>query len=370
MLRSTFIGLAVLGAVGTATAVTIPGGGSKRNDCAVTLQSDGLAFPADKALPKGVTCADGGPCDADGVVDGACDLVVAFCTNVQSEALPKCGPSEVTSLTVTKGKLKGGGALDLSDLEAAANSLALPTSEMICGQPATVRVPVRGPDSKGELSSGTAKIKTKAATSRGKDKDNFSLVCRPSTGVPTVTSTTSTTSTSEPGVTTTTSTSTSTTLAGGVPGDGLVFSIEDVQVNAAGVIDVTFLLTDANGVPLVPTGSSTTDPTKGRVRFDVARLEVDEETVEGFTTTFTKWQNYLLNANGMPTFDSGGSFTAAGPPAGTWVYTFNNALPAGYPAQLTHRIGGQVDRRVGDLRLSENSTWDFVPAGGPVTTER
>jgi len=74
MLRPTLIGIIVFGAIGIASATTISGGGSKRNDCAVTLQADGLGFPGDKPLLKGATCADGGPCDSDGVVKGILDV--------------------------------------------------------------------------------------------------------------------------------------------------------------------------------------------------------------------------------------------------------------------------------------------------------
>src|SRR5262245_40596470 len=165
--RATAVGVLLFALAGVAGAASIPGGGSKRNDCAVNLQADGLAFPSDKARPTGVSCADGGPCDADGTIDGSCRLLVALCTNVESEALAACGPAEVTSISIGAGKLKGGGTLDTTDLAAAVAAMALPTSETICSTPAAVVVPVRGPDGKGELSSGTGKLKTTSATSRG-----------------------------------------------------------------------------------------------------------------------------------------------------------------------------------------------------------
>ena len=45
-------------------------------------------------------------------------------------------------------------------------------------------------------------------------------------------------------------------------------------------------------------------------------------------------------------------------------------LPPGFPAAVTHTVGGQVDRSVGDQTLRANPLFDFVPAGGPVTTVR
>ena len=96
-----------------------PPGGEGPVDGAVVGGEDDLRDRPDHDLAvlhdgRGATCADGGPCDADGTIDGRCSFLVAFCLNVQSEALPACGPSEVSSLSVTGGKLKGGGTLDLS----------------------------------------------------------------------------------------------------------------------------------------------------------------------------------------------------------------------------------------------------------------
>ncbi|HWP66456.1 MAG TPA: OmcA/MtrC family decaheme c-type cytochrome [Candidatus Limnocylindria bacterium] len=354
-------GFVVLGLLGAAGAATIPGGGSKRNDCAVTLQADGLAFPAGKARVSGVSCADGGPCDADGAIDGVCHFLVAFCTNTESEALAACGPSEVRALAVQSGKLKGGGRLDLTQLDGAAASLGLPTSETVCGTPATVAVPVRGPDQKGELASGMGKIKTVAATSRGKDKDQFQLVCRPSNASAT------TTTTSVPATTTTS------TAPTGTPGPGLNAAIQSAQVDAAGTVTVVFSLTDEAGIPVTPQSAAIDPPdaSKARVRFAIARLEVVDETVEGFTTTFTRWQNYVLNSRGMPAYDQGGAtaFAPAGEP-GLWTYTFRTQLPAGYDATRTHRVAAQIQRTVGSEGLVANPVFDFVPAGGEVTIER
>ena len=118
MSRTGVVGIVLLGLAASASAVSIPGGGSKRNDCAVALQADGLAFPAGNERPKGTSCADGGPCDADGTIDGACEFLVAFCLNVDTPS--DCGPSEVSAITVKKGTLKGGGSLDVTGLQAVA----------------------------------------------------------------------------------------------------------------------------------------------------------------------------------------------------------------------------------------------------------
>ena len=361
MTRTGSIAILLVGLTGVAAAVSIPGGGSKRNDCVVTMQAPGLGFPADKVF-KGATCADGGPCDADGMVNGSCDFLVSLCLNAPSDE-PKCSTAEVSSLAVT-GKMKGG-TLDLSDLQAAVDGLALPTSDTVCTAIASVLVAVRGPDNKGELASGQAKIKSKAKTSHGTDKDKFQLVCRPSSGTPTTSSTIpqTTTTTSLPGTTTTTSTIPVTAA----PGAGLQVAFVGLpQVDANGVATVNFSLTDDAGVPITPQTSSVNPPNdaKARVRFTIARLEVND-------TTITRWQNYNLSGSGTPTVDPGGAtaFAPAGP-VGVWTYTFTNPLPAGFPAALTHRIGGQVQRTYEGEGLVANPILDWVPAGGPVTTER
>jgi OmcA/MtrC family decaheme c-type cytochrome len=365
MSRTGVLGILLLGLATSAGAVSIPGGGSKRNDCAVALQADGLAFPAGNERPKGTSCADGGPCDADGTIDGACEFLVAFCLNVATPS--GCGTSEVSAITVKKGTLKGGGTLDVTGLQTVADALELPSSESPCSGTTSLVVPVRGPDGKGELSSGTAKVKVLAATSRGKDKDQYALVCRPATGVPGSTTSTApppTTTTSVPGTTTTSST----LPPGGVPGAGLRTEIQSATVDAAGVVTVTFLLTDDAGVPITPQSASTSDPNRARARFAIARLEVNDETVEGFTTTFTRYQNYILNSSGAPAYDSGGTFAPAGD--GTWTYTFGRMLPAGFPADLTHTIGAQIQRTFDGEGLAANPIFDFVPGGGATTTRQ
>ena len=88
MLRSIVATVILLGFVGTASAGTILGGGSKRNDCVVTLQAPGLGFPTGKTF-KGVTCADGGPCDGDGAVDGSCR---SWCRSASTPRARACLP--------------------------------------------------------------------------------------------------------------------------------------------------------------------------------------------------------------------------------------------------------------------------------------
>ena len=68
--------------------------------------------------------------------------------------------------------------------------------------------------------------------------------------------------------------------------------------------------------------------------------------------------------------DSGGTFTLVDAEAGTYTYTFSTMLPAGFPATLTHSVGAEIERTFQGEDLVANPIFDFVPAGGPVTTVR
>jgi OmcA/MtrC family decaheme c-type cytochrome len=367
-------------AAGPARAVMVDGGGPKRKDCVVQLMSDGVGFPAGKPRLKGVSCSDGDFCDADGRRDGVCRFLVLMCTNQASPALTGCAASEVTSVTTT-GRLGKGksGEVDTSAIDAAVGAM-LPTSAAGCSEPVEFDVPVAGPNGKGDMTPGRGEIRATAVSSRGKDKDRYRFTCLPS-GLdgPTTTSTTtpSTVTTIVPGTTTSTTTqstvtTTSTTLPTfGAPGPGLEAEITDAAVAADGTVTVTFLLTDAAGVPLEPTTSSTDDPAEARVRMTIARLEVVEDTTEGFTTDFTRYRNYVTSgAAAQPAYDTAGEFGPLDPVTRTRTYTFATKLPAGFPAGLTHTVGAQVERGFESAALVANPLFDFVPAGGAVTTMR
>jgi len=162
---------------------------------------------------------------------------------------------------------------------------------------------------------------------------------------------------------------TSTTVVVGLqaPGSGLQSHITGATVSASGTVVVTFTLTDGDGNPVKPVTTATSDPTQAQVRFTIARLELDAETYNGFTTTFTRYENYKTP---RPGYDSGGTLATLDPVAGTYAYTFATTLPAGFPAGLTHTVGGQVTRTFEGAMLVANPVFDFVPAGGPVTTVR
>jgi len=374
--------LTVVLGVAPAAAVVVDGGGPKRKDCALQLMSDGVGFPAGKARLSGVSCSDGDFCDADGRRNGVCRFLVVLCANQPSAGLAGCPASEVTAVTTT-GRI-GRTRIDTAAIDAAIAAV-LPTSAAVCASPVELDVPVAGPNGKGEMTAGKGQLRATASSSRGRDKDRYRFTCLPAglDGPTTTSTTTPSTVTTVPSSTTTSTTtqSTVTTLPGGTttttlpsfgtPGAGLDAELTAAAVAADGTVTVRFLLTDSAGVPLEPTTSSTTDPAKARVRMTIARLEVVNQTVEGFTTDFTQYRNYVTSgAAAQPAYDSGGVFGPLDAATRTRTYTFATKLPAGFPATLTHTVGAQIERAFAGTSLVANPILDFVPAGGAAATTR
>jgi OmcA/MtrC family decaheme c-type cytochrome len=339
--------------------VAVVSGGPRRNACLAEMEASGIAFPTGRA-PRGVACADGDACDADGVRNGVCRFLVSICLNQHAA---HCTPGKITSLKLRRAR----GAGTISALEAALAQLALPTTATECTPPVEVAVPAGGLDAKGGVRRGLLDLRLRARGPGRVDQNRFLLTCVPTTvgGAP-------------GGPTTTTTTSTTLPPAVGTPGAGLQASILGASVSPAGVVTITFRLTDDAGVPLVPTTAATTDPTHARVRFTLAHLDVDTSTVEGLTASFTRYRNYVLTTQTspithasslQPTYDTKGTFAPVDA-AGTYTYTFATVLPPGFPAAETHTVGAQVERVFGGQTLVANPIFDFVPSGGAVTTTR
>src|SRR5262245_47435010 len=320
------------------------------------MSAEGVGFPTGKT-PKGVSCADGDFCDSDGQRNGVCVFQVSLCLNQPTRA---CRPRSVTRAMVKARKKFG---IDVAPLQASLAAIPLPTDATVCSAPVPISVPARGPGGHGRVRSRKVALKASAKGGGRKDSDTYKLTCVPPTvgGGPTPTTTP---------VTTSTTTTTPITPPPVTPGAGLVSEITAATVNAQGVVTITFTLTDDAGTPLVPSAASTSDPRQARVRFTIAHLDLDTATTEGQTVTFTRYRNYIVPNPGQPGYDSGGSFAAVDQAHGIYTYTFATALPAGFPASETHTVGGQVDRTVGANTLRANPLFDFVPAGGPVTTTR
>jgi OmcA/MtrC family decaheme c-type cytochrome len=160
-----------------------------------------------------------------------------------------------------------------------------------------------------------------------------------------------------------TPTSTATPAPTPAAGAGLTSEILSASVasDPAGQISAVFTLTDGSGVPLTPSLTSTQDPQQARVRFTIAQLEQYSGGGE-LGNTFYRYVNDIDATS--PGYDSGGTLEVVDAATGTYRYTFNTMLPAGYDPMLTYTVGEQVDRTFRGQQLGVNPVFDFVPAGG------
>ncbi len=172
----------------------------------------------------------------------------------------------------------------------------------------------------------------------------------------------------------------------------LNMTVTSATVNSAPVVN--FTVTDQNGIPVV--GLTDTD-----LRFNIAKL------TPGTDGNPDTWQNYIIRASSgamqgsQERKSSGYPFgTLVDNKNGTYTYTFctditnntgtpdftkcsaapqpnicatpctdtnGNALDISYQPTLTTRVGIQ---QANSAYPKSNATFDFVPAGGAVTTER
>ncbi len=147
-------------------------------------------------------------------------------------------------------------------------------------------------------------------------------------------------------------------------GAGLLSTITAVTADAAGQVDVTFSVTDADGVPLTATLSSPQSDQQARTRFALAELQAYAGGGD-LGNTFFRYVN-LVNAT-SPAYDSGGTLTLLAGDTGTYMYAFATKLPAGYDRSQTYTVGMQVDRNFGPQQYGVDPIFDFIPQGGTPT---
>jgi hypothetical protein len=176
--------LAVPALAGEAPGPTITGTGKPASECFVTLQ--GLTATDGK---NHVACTDGSSCDVDGTADGTCSFYARVCV---AQVLPGCQATMITSVKATPKKV----GLPLPPV---------PATEPVCGDQATIRVPLAKKGTKtGRLTL------TLMATNDGKpkkEKDQIKIACMPVGSASTTTTVTATTTLPPPiSIVTTTST--------------------------------------------------------------------------------------------------------------------------------------------------------------------
>jgi hypothetical protein len=172
--------------VAPASAVVVGGGGSAKSDCLVVFEAPATdAAPA----PRAVRCADGDPCDADGLVNGRCEFPVSVCAN--STADPRCTLQGISALTVAHALDNGDAGFD-PEMQAVATRIGFVFEypEMRpdrCSAPTSLHVAVRGPLSGGRCRKGNKTVRMIALSTPvdGRvraDVDHLTLTCDPAPG--------------------------------------------------------------------------------------------------------------------------------------------------------------------------------------------
>jgi OmcA/MtrC family decaheme c-type cytochrome len=154
---------------------------------------------------------------------------------------------------------------------------------------------------------------------------------------------------------------------------GVRLAIESAEIDAASDrARVVFTITDDEGLPLDREGLFT----EGAValRFTLAWLGSD---AAGDATAYTAYvtRDQTSPTSGQtatqPAVEANGSFVELGVGEGRYEYTFATPIDvAAGNAERTHTVGAYAEREFDGARYSDDTTFDFVPAGGPVTRVR
>jgi OmcA/MtrC family decaheme c-type cytochrome len=149
---------------------------------------------------------------------------------------------------------------------------------------------------------------------------------------------------------------------------GLVITINSANISSAGVINVTYTLTDPQGLPLDATGVTT----PGAVGMTYFASYIPKGQDQYFAYTTAPATGPALGTITRPTFEtSGGTLASLG--GGQYQYTFKAQAPAGFDTTVTTTLGLVGARNLTDFNLGTSyagSTFDFVPDGSAVTVTR
>lgn len=149
---------------------------------------------------------------------------------------------------------------------------------------------------------------------------------------------------------------------------GLNITINSAKITSAGVISVTYTLTDPTGLPLDASGTTTPGPIS--LAYVAAYIPKGQEQYVAYTTASATGP--VLGTITRPDFEV---FTApaaqVGP--GQYTYTFKAQAPAGFDPTVTTTVAvdGNRDQTAFGLGTSyAGTTFNFVPNGSPVTVTR
>ncbi|MGC9950483.1 MAG: OmcA/MtrC family decaheme c-type cytochrome [Bryobacteraceae bacterium] len=149
---------------------------------------------------------------------------------------------------------------------------------------------------------------------------------------------------------------------------GLNITINSAAISSAGVITVTYTLTDPTGLPLDAAGATT--PGVISLAYVAAYIPKGQEQYVAYTTASATGP--VLGTIVRPDFEV---FTApakqVGP--GQYTYTFIAQAPAGFDPTVTTTVAVDGNRDLTAFGLGTNyagATFNFVPNGAPVTVTR
>jgi len=148
---------------------------------------------------------------------------------------------------------------------------------------------------------------------------------------------------------------------------GLVITINSAKITSAGVISVTYTLTDPNGLLLDATGATT--PGVVSLAYVASYIPKGQTQYVAYTTSVVTGK--ALGTITRPDFELGSPAVALG--SGKYQYTFVAKAPSGFDPAVTTTVAvdGNRDLTPFDLGVSyAGTTFNFVPNGAPVTVTR
>jgi OmcA/MtrC family decaheme c-type cytochrome len=148
---------------------------------------------------------------------------------------------------------------------------------------------------------------------------------------------------------------------------GLNITINSASITSAGVISVTYTLTDPTGLPLDATGATT--PGVISLAYVAAYIPAGQAQYVAYTTSSAT--GAALGTITRPDFELGGTATQVGP--GQYTYTFTAKAPAGFDPTVTTTVAVDGNRNLTPFNQGTSyagATFNFVPNGSAVTVTR
>src|SRR5580700_11781252 len=149
---------------------------------------------------------------------------------------------------------------------------------------------------------------------------------------------------------------------------GLAITINSASISSAGIISVTYTLTDPSGLPLDAAGANT--PGVVSLAYVASYIPKGQEQYVAYTTE--QATGAALGTITRPFFElGGGPGTQVAP--GQYQYTFKAQAPAGFDPTVTTTVAVDGNRDLTSFNLGTSyagTTFNFVPNGSAVTVTR